>query len=335
MISKRAAVDPAAGRGRARRARFGVLALLCALSACAVPGSDRCHLAYIGEVPMWRLNNRLIVPAAINSKPVPLLFDTGGVVSLMSAAHAQELGLKAVPIPAKPGAAPSLAGIGGSRTAGIMRADSVQLGRLLAYQVPFVVPASATPAASGHDPDTLGMNFLTDFDVDVDMLGRKLVFYRAMGQCTSPHVALAPPIYAMPEIPGRIENRPIVTAVIRGQPFRAVLDTGSPQSLLFRNGAARLGLSLAMHSADARLKVRGIGPRSVDVVRHLSEPIEVGGITISALRFNISEEQDPSVDMILGMDFLGRVHLWISNATHQVVLQFPPAASPPIHPFGS
>src|SRR5271155_4334168 len=110
------------------------------------------------------------------------------------------------------------------------------------------------------------MDFFAGFCVDVNMLGRRLTFYRTAGLCASPHVLMAQPLYAVPEILPPPENRPIVTANVGGQLMRAALDPGSPQSFLFRHGAARLGLSLGMHAPDAHTTVTGIGPRSVDVV---------------------------------------------------------------------
>jgi predicted aspartyl protease len=283
---------------------------------------------------MWRMNNRLVVPVLIDSKPVPLLFDTGGTVSILSPRTAAELKLQAIPPVAGRRAAPSLYGIGGSRDVSVMRAGFVAVGSLYAHGVPFVVPADNFENSAKHDPNVLGMNFLAGFDMDVDATGRKLVFFRADGACSSPHVMLSQPLYPVREIADGVENRPVVTASIRGERFRALLDTGAPRSLLFRAAAARLGLSLDMHGPDAHDTVSGIGPRSVEVVRHLSEPIEVGGLTISQVRFDVSGEDDPRVDMVLGMDFLSKVRFWISNSSHEVVFQLPSAAPVETPAFG-
>jgi predicted aspartyl protease len=280
---------------------------------------------------MLRLNNHLVVPAIINRKLIPLILDTGGAVNLLALPSAQQLMLK--PVAGEHHAASGLLGVGGIRPVDVVRAETLSLGSVYAFDVPFAVPAANRFGAMDRVPDTLGMSFLTGFDVDVDMIGRRLVFFRSYGNCPSPHVFLSEPFYTVPEIPDPTDNRPLVTAEIHGQRFRALLDTGSPQSLLFRHAAENLGLSLAMHTPDARGAITGVGLRPVDVVRHLSEPIEVGDITISELRFDVSDEEDPRLDMILGMDFMSQVHFWISNSFHQIIMQVPPVASPPISQF--
>ena len=303
------------------------LGLSACVAACTTGGpTDPCRLVYAGQAPLWRYANRLGVPVLINGKPLVLLLDTGGAVSVMSAPHAGLLDLTPAATPAQP-APPTVVGLGGSRIVHVMLSRSMQLGTLQATRVPFLVPDPAPLRVTNHDPDTLGMNFLAGFDLDVDVLDNRLVFYKSGQACVSPHVQMSPPFYSAMDVFGARQNRPIVMVSIRGQNFRALLDTGSPQSLLFRDAAERLGLTATTLANDPRTQLRGIGLNPVDAVRHLSEPIGIGGLTIAQMRINISPETDAAVDVVLGMDFLSKVHLWISSSSREVVLQFPPKAA--------
>ena len=305
-----------------------LLTLAATLSACT-PHTYQyalCRIGYVGEAPMLRLNDRLVVSATSASVPLPLLLDTGGAVGLMAAGHAQLWGLK--PVAGGQGAAPSISGIGGSRTGRFMVSDTVWLGGLPLWHIPFLVPAESPMRVTSTLPDTLGMNAFNGLDVDVDQLGRRLIFYRTAGDCDSPHVALKGPLYSLPYIYAPPENRPIITATVSGQALRAVLDSGAPRSFLFAGGARRLGLSVSMPGAEAHVTVHGVGPAAVEAVRHLSAPIDVGGVGIQNLRLEVSGAEDAQVDLILGMDFLSHVHLWISNSSRHVVLQFPAGDSP-------
>ena len=96
------------------------------------------------------------------------------------------------------------------------------------------------------------MNFFTGFDVDVDVLGHRLVFYRTGELCASKHVLMPSPLYSAADVSGAQPDRPIVVASIRGLDFRALLDTGAPESLLFRNAAERLSLGASTLATDPR-----------------------------------------------------------------------------------
>ncbi len=301
--------------------------LSACVAACTSGGPpDHCQLTYAGQAPLWRHGTRLLVPALINRKVVALMLDTGGEGSLMSAPDAGLLKLKPAPGPAS--ATPlTISGLGGSRTAHVVLTDAIHFGDLRATGIPFVVPDQSPLRIANPDPDTLGMNFLTGFDVDVDVLGNRLVFYRTGELCASKHVLMPPPLYSAADVSGAQPDRPTVAASIRGLDVRALLDTGAPESLLFRNAAERLGLGASTLATDPRAQLRGISLNGVEAVRHSSEPITIGGLTISLTHIIVSPETDPAVDIVLGMDFLSKVHLWISNSSREVVLQFPPKAA--------
>ncbi len=302
----------------------GLFACLAACTSGVPP--DPCQLSYAGQATLEPYGNRLLVPALINGQAVALMLDTGGEVSVVSAAHAGLLKLKPAAISSQT-APPSIVGLGGRRTAHVMFTDSIKIGNLEATRVPFLVPDQSPLRPANEDPDILGMNFLAGFDLDVDVLDRRVVFYKANQVCDVPHVLMPPPLYTAMDVFGVRQNRHIVMVRIRGLPFRALLDTGAPQSILFRDGAERLGLDAKVLAADPHAQLRGVGLDTLDAVRHLSDPIEVGGLTISQMRLDISPEVDPAVEVILGMDFISKVHLWISNSSREVVLQFPPKAS--------
>ncbi len=297
-----------------------------ALAACTPTAApDPCRPVYIGQVPLLHFGPRLFVPSTVNGKAVTLLLDTGGAVSIMSAPHASALNLTQANLPALP-PVPTIFGLGGVRTVHVMRADSMQVGDLSAGATFFVVPDQSPLRIVNQDPDTLAMNFLASLDLDVDVLGDRLLFYKAAQFCAAPQVVMSRPFYGVPEVFSARPDRPIVTASIRGIAFRTLLDTGSPGSVLFHDAAQRLGLSADAPAPGQREELRGFGLNTVETVRHLSEPITIGGLTVSQMRIDVSPDNDPAVDIVLGMNFLRRVHLWISNSSREVVLQYPAKA---------
>ena len=300
------------------------------LSACATQPQDPCRLAYAGQAPLWHIANRLVIPVTVNAHLVPMLFDTGGAVSIIPAQYAAPLGLQ--PLAKPPQSAPQLTGLGGTRSARVMTAGDVIIGQLYASKIPFLVPDENPLRLTSTFPATIGMNFLTGFDLDLDFADNRLILFKPVGACIVPHVLLTPPLYYAVKVLDRTDDRPVVLATIQGQTFRTLLDTGAPQSLLFQDAATRLGLSPETLAADPHQLLTGIGPAQVRTARHRTDSIIIGGLKIGGLPLNVSPETDPRVDLVLGMDILSRIHLWISNSSHEVILQYPPQRSPSPRP---
>ncbi len=283
---------------------------------------DTCRLVAIGHAPLWSVSGRLAVPVFVNRQPIALILDTGSVASLISPQHAETLHLIAAKV--KPSApAMAMQGLGGTQPARVMQAETVMFADLFSASVPFLVPDSVSVRLTNDYPDLLGMSFLGGLDADIDVSRRVLALYKGHGTCVVPPVGMSEPLYHLPIVAEPDDNRPVVMVTVGGQPFRALLDTGAPSSLLFEGAALRLGLTGGVISADPAETLYGIGKRAVSARRHMVTSIVVGGLTISPLRMAISPENDTHMDMVLGMDFLRTVHLWISGSTHSVVLQYP------------
>jgi clan AA aspartic protease (TIGR02281 family) len=127
-----------------------------------------------------------------------------------------------------------------------------------------------------------------------------------------------------------IRHGAFVDVVIGGKKLTALVDTGSPHSVLFRDAARRVGLSLSDLRGDPRFYVSGTGPHRVAAVSHKLAPVQIGDITVQNLPVVIVDQHsDPGMDMILGMDFLSRVHVWFDFHSSTLVMQYPPRPSPP------
>ncbi len=65
--------------------------------------------------------------------------------------------------------------------------------------------------------------------------------------------------------------------------------------------------------------------------RHILDRLEIGDATVLNLPVQVADQpRIGDVDMLLGADFLERVHIWISHSSHTLVIQSPPLISPPI-----
>jgi hypothetical protein len=57
----------------------------------------------------------------------------------------------------------------------------------------------------------------------------------------------------------------------------------------------------------------------------------VGPLTLGNVAVAVDSEDSDEADLILGLSFLRKIHVWVSNSSRTLVMQYPPAPSPPLH----
>jgi hypothetical protein len=78
-----------------------------------------------------------------------------------------------------------------------------------------------------------------------------------------------------------------------------------------------------------RSMAHGVGPRLVKAETRISAPVVIGDLTLSNMPVDVVDQRHMrNVDMVLGIDFLTRVHVWVSRSSDAVVMQYPPQATP-------
>jgi predicted aspartyl protease len=109
----------------------------------------------------------------------------------------------------------------------------------------------------------------------------------------------------------------------------AKIDTGSRGTAIFRHAATQLGVTDAALAADRHIKLNGIGPAKIDAIIHVFASISIGDLTLKNVPVAIiNDRKIDQTDVLLGADFQQKIHLWISNSTHTLVMQYPPQPSP-------
>ncbi len=168
----------------------------------------------------------------------------------------------------------------------------------------------------------LGRDYLSRFDLDIDLPGRQLTLYRVQ-DCAGRFLPWSGDYAAVPvTIP--TENALVVPVVLDGTPLRALLDTGTSASLLAAPGMVRLGLNAAGLAHDPSDAVHGLGPRVVLMHRHMFRSLRVGGLAIAEPAIWVAPIRlTPIVDMLLGEDWLEGRRVWLSYATRQLFVATP------------
>jgi clan AA aspartic protease (TIGR02281 family) len=305
-----------------------VWALPACLAVCGCQGggaSAGCQLVHVTDLDLVQQGYGFYTGIAINGRNVVLLFDTGGTENLLAESAARRIGMSV-----RTSGDAGVSGVGGSSETGEVHADNVRIGAAHGEDLTF---ATVPDRVYHGDADgILGMNFLYSFDMDLDFWGGRIGLYKAFGGCDTPHVVMTQPLYGVALAQsqhdyGVVDLGPAVYVSVNGKKLRATIDTGAAHTTIFRDSARRAGLDTA--DLLARTTMHGVGPRAVQAELRLSAPVAIGDLTVNNMPVFIANQRHPEdVDMLLGYDFVTRVHVWISRSSGTVVMQFPPRATP-------
>ncbi len=309
------------------RGWFALLGCLAAGGCAGGQGSTTCNMVHVTDLKVTQRERAFYTTMTINGQNAEMLFDTGGEDNLLLESSARRLGLHVNSFGDL-----VLHGIGGTRHTGEARSPEVRLGEMHGENLTF---ATVTDDMYHGDEDgVLGMNFLYRYDMDLDFWGGRIGLYKALDGCGTPSVVMTQPLYAVPLTappgdPGLGVGalRPVVYVSINGTRLRALIDTGAEHSLIFRDTAQRAGLGTA--EVIERSSGVGVGPRVVAEELRLSAPVVIGDLTIKNMPIVVADQRhDVGVDLLLGYDFVTKVHVWISRSSGALVMQYPPLATP-------
>ncbi len=278
-----------------------------------------CRVDTVASVPVETIGNQPIVTLMLNGQPARFILDTGAERTVIAEPSAQRLGLAR-----DTWVGTTMSGIGGIQT----RPDALPRSIVLAG-VPLVRNTLAhdsslvvTPELRGAADGLLGRDYLSRYDLDIDLPHRRIGLETVQG-CSGRflpwqggYVALAP---LLP-----LRNGIVLPVTLDGHALRALLDSGASSSLLAAPGMFKLGLGVAQTQGDASQAVNGVGPHTVIMRRHRFRELVVAGPPQQQPEIWVAPAHlTPIVDMLLGMDWLVTQHVWVSYASGQVFVQVP------------
>lgn len=301
--------------------RRGWIGIMIALAMMAPRVAAACQVTTLVTVPITMAGRTPLVTVQVDGQPARFILDTGAERSIVSEAAAQRLGLRRDQwvgttmggiggVDRRPNALPRSFSLGG---VGLVRAT-------LSHDTSLVV----TPGLRGLSADVadglLGRDYLSVFDLDLDMPARTLGL-ETVRDCSGRFLPWQTAYAAVPVTP--VLGAAIVMPVsLNGVALRAMLDSGASSSLLAAPGMFKLHLDIAQVAGDPADVVGGVGPRSVVMRRHRFSMLTIGGRNDPNPEIWVAPVHlSPIVDMLLGMDWLIRRHVWISNATHRVFVE--------------
>ncbi len=320
--------------GRRTNALWASAALI-ALCAALPVGQARagCQLSYASEMPITvNADKTFTVPVKIHHKTVQMIFDTGSELSLLNRATADTLNLDDATANGSHLSQNEIYNNGKFEHVTDKTADITELGGFAGHGEEFMVVPKSN--------NVIGVNIFAPFDIDIDLNGKRLILYVGEGSCHTPTTNIGGELYIAPmydqgaqDVTGVARyqelHRVLIPMVVQGKTFNALLDTASSQTYIRRAAALALNATNLppappVSSTDFDL------PPNPPV--HNFTNVSIGEVNIASLPMALLETERSSGDnwdIVLGMDVMSKMHVWISQSSHSIIMQIPALPSPP------
>jgi hypothetical protein len=312
-----------------------------ALFANCPTAKAECSLAAVAVLPLEKDHGRYLLDADVNGHPVKLILATGYYATALDLKAADDLGVS------MGDTGRLIYGVGGTQRQYRGFVSRLRIGNIKADGA-LLIGADMW----GNDPapkwsGRFGMSMMSIYDIDLDFAGSHAILYDAHGNCTKPNVALQPNLFAVPLEPVHENRQADIMVVVDGHPIKAMLDSGAPHTIMYRAAAERLGVDLSPLHAPGHETIVGLGKYPIGVMDHHFGSVAFGDLTIQNMAVRIVDQRTNGVDrhrtgslldttvydalngeeMLIGADFMQKVHLWISHSSQTLIMQYPPLPS--------
>lgn len=305
--------------------RFALLSLLLGLGACATAGDndgidfETCGVRPHVQMPVVFRGSVPVVQATIKGQPAELILDTGatGLALTETALHRLDLETDDKRVFTS-------RGIGGQSQAFAGKLQDFQIDGMHVPDHPVTVLPNTSQIASQHTVDGLfGVSVLSVFEVDLDLPHNHVTLYAGH---ICPTTVLPPWTTPFETIDAShsTNGRFLVPVQLDGKPITALIDTGAAVSIVAADVAQELGVTPASLQSAPHATLVGTGPASMTASVHRFREIRLGDDVYQQPLLLVAERAEPSVDMIIGSDYLIHHHLWLSYATKRVFIERTP-----------
>ncbi|MDB5480794.1 MAG: hypothetical protein JWO83_1847 [Caulobacteraceae bacterium] len=305
-------------------------AALTAASAPAAGAAPICQMQEVGELPIQFDHGRMLVEAQIDGRPARMIVDTGATNTLIFRASAIAMGL-----PIRPLAGVKFYGAGGEAGAGQVRIADFRVAGFVAHNDDVLV-SGKQPV--GAEQGLLGADFLLQTDVELDVAGGKIRWFKPKG-CAGDTVVYWGKAYSAARMVGSSAFKKIdVRVQVNGAPVLAEMDTGAGPSILTPVAAARAGVTPVSEGVARAGDIHGLGARAMQAYIGVFQSFSFGDETIKNAQLRIADlfAADKEVrlgshipeaaidapEMLLGVDFFHSHRVYVSLGQRTVYVSY-------------
>lgn len=299
-------------------ATFKIHALIFALScATGFPGAKaaepwpaECKLKREASLPFTLRHGHIVVGVQLDGVPRNFVVDTGGFLSSVTKEVAEGQGLKTHLINDDI----AISGIGGEKAARYAIADTMRFGHLQANDVRLVIE----PDAAGED-GLIAPDYLRNFDIEIDFSQKTLNLFK-------PHPCAGRAVYWTDHyttLPLNITSQGHirVLATLDGKELEALVDTGSPATLI---GARTASVTFQLAAPDNKVTISGSAGGNTQAGLHRFGTLQLGNIAINNPPLLVTEDEaawrSDNASLLLGLQELSKFHLYIAYSRSEMYL---------------
>ncbi len=290
--------------------RTGILlAAAIAVGIAAQARAEECTLQRITELPMdsneW---GSPVISIQLDGTPRKFELDTGGFWSLLDPSVTGSFKSRRSPLQGR-------LGLDAIVLDKVVTVPSVQLDRFKFENVDFFEAPAAYIGVDG----TLGANWLSNWDIEIDPVGRKVALFLP-DHCTGKVVYWPHQDLAIVDL--RMDPRShwlTIPMTLDGYELRALVDTGAPDTTLSLQAAKRLfDLTPDSPGMIPSFSAMGRHGQHVRTWRYRFSLLEVDGIAFRNPMITIAERVGEAPDLVLGMHQMQGLHLYFAYKEHKL-----------------
>ena len=299
---------------------LAIAALFASIFCVSAPARAACNLLDVAELPVTMRGPTPLVPAKINGSETQLILDTGAFYSILAPKSAKRFDLR-------PGGLEYRAQLQFRGANGAFLADLVNVTELTVLNrkfkdVRFLIGGSELDSEISG---LLGQNFLNIEDGEYDLANGVMRIFRPQ-DCAGANLAYwaaGQPYSVIPISLTDLRDRRIRGhATVNGTDIRVGFDTGSPDSYLSLDAAARAGLHPKDPGAKRGGLTGGMGRGSIESWIVPVKNFKIGDEEIRSTRLRIGDIRIGDMDMLLGADFFLSHRVFVSNSQHQLYFTY-------------
>jgi tetratricopeptide (TPR) repeat protein/predicted aspartyl protease len=294
------------------------LALAAALCAAPAAAASKCHLGRMAELPVRMSTLVPLVTAKIDGTDVTLVADTGAFFSLLLPSTAKRLDLKL----GSSVEARQIAGFNGTADIGVSRAKDFTLLGMTLHNVDFLV---AGVRLGGDADGSLGQNMLGFADMEYDLGAGAIRFFKAF-DCEHDDLAYwtdGKPYSAIEIEPIRMASNQIRAVVtVNGVRMHAMLDTGTPRSVISLAAAKRAGVRMDDPNVGPGGAAGGIADKFVQTWIAPFKSFAIGDEQVQNTKLMVADFDIPDTDMLLGADFFLSHRIFVAKSQQRLYFTY-------------
>ena len=276
-------------------------------------------------LPLTLWQQKLFVPVQVNAVSSLFFIDTGAATTTLSKRLSDQLML-----PRDYDHTTDMFGVGGMEShLYIAQTKDFAIQAIHIAKQGFPVAEFDQQMADGSPAGGLiGADFLSRFDVDIDVPGRRLSLWHVDGCAeVKPDWSGASYSAALEIAPSRHIS---VVARLDDASLDLMIDTGAPTLVLSTRAAARAGAMPEILGQNRTMIGQGVNARPFSAWLHIFRRLDVAGQVFGDVRtIVVAPGRVQTGDGLLGLAFLKRARVWLSYSTARIFLQRSAYTYPP------